>query len=980
MFKGEVFIGEVASVRHNSRMSFLIFVSMLLRLCVLGWGIVLRRRSRDWKPSAFVALMVLLLLHDIARIITQVNASGGWPLEMTADFELLMDFGLGLLMLAIASMLDRELRSDTYAVVAPKLVAVDGSSRLIRTAVAIAVVAIVTSGGVGWLAWNSSRSAVLDTVAHESLSISRSLANQVELRLPGTDDSAGRRQRTLVELENAWNRIEPPYEGSYLCVIESSGRLTLHSKNGKMVGTDVSQVIVDPAAAQPRTVKQLLERRENLATQNMNFRGLQQLAGYSYMPSIDSLVVVHVPTRLVEENIRKTAIPWAIGLAIVAGVLIPLSVVLLHHSYAVALGTAQTATSALGESQEQFRTVCTHVPVGIFICDRDGGCIYINEYTEKILGIPPDDALGLGWTKPLHPDDRDRVATEWQAAVRDGAQFESEFRFQHEDGLEVWVFGRSTAVRDTQQNITGYVGSVLDVTQRKQAEDALRHSEERYRDFVENSGLGVYLCEFDEPMPVDLPHEDQIKRLTSGCHFALCNDDFARMYGFESGNDMIGMRAIDLYRTNENEANAEFMRVMIANGYCVTDQISEEFDRHGQSVVFSNSCRGVVKDGHLLRVWGTQLDVTDRVLAERAVQASEARHKSLVRTAPVCIHEIDLNGRLLSMNQAGLTMLGAEQESDIVGAHFLHAVCATDRERITALFEDARAGKSSQFEFTTTEATGSRSFWSSFVPISSEFPTHSSGGHVQKLMGITEDVTQRNQAAAEREKLITELEQKNAELEQFTYTVSHDLKSPLVTIGGFMGMLKRDLAEQNFEAVDDDIAEVDGAVVKMKQLLDQLLELSRAGRVISTPVEVPFGELVEEALEAVQTDGVRLDVAGNLPTLCCDRIRIREVMQNLLENAVKFSRDQPEPCVEIGVLAGDNGGSPVLFVRDNGIGIDPVYSERIFDLFEQLDASREGTGIGLALCRRIVTIHGGRIWVESDGPGTGCTFFFTLGG
>lgn len=966
-------------------MSLFVLISTLLRLVVLVWAVVLWRRIHDWKPVCLFLCVILIAARDFAMMAGTATTSGDWSLEMTADLRQLPDFGLSLVMLVVVLLLDRELRSGIETGSLPKLQAATGSSRLMKTAIAVAVTAIMASAGVGWLAWNSSRQAVLNSVAHESLSISRSLANHVALKLQNSGDPAGMREKSLVELRNTWNLTEPPYEGSYLCVVESPGRLALHSKNEKMVGTDVSQVVVDPAAAQPRTVSKLLASRENLATQNTNFRGMQQLAGYTYMPSIDSLVVVHVPAKLVENNVRNAAIPWAIGLAVIAGVLIPVSVTLLHHSYTTAQGTAQTATSALGESQERFQSVCTHVPVGIFLGDRDGGCIYINEYTEEILGISPRDALGSGWTKPIHAADRDRVIQAWQAAVHDGAPFESVFRFRREDGHDTWVFGSVKAVRDDHQNITGYVGSVLDVTQLKQTEDALRRSEERYRGFVENSSQGIYLCEFDEPISIDLPEDEQARRLSSDYHFATCNDVFARMNGFESSADVIGLKACDLNPTpkddqfSRSDAPVERVLSMIRNGYQAADQISEEFDRHGQRVVFSKNCLGVIEDGCLRRVWGTQLDVTDRVLAERAMQASEARFKSLVRAAPVCIHEIDLAGRLLSMNQTGLAMIGVEQECDIVGKLFLDAVCEQDRERIAALLDDARTGKASYFEFTSSAATGSRYFSSSFIPISSSMPILSSGGHVEKLMGISQDITERKRAESERESLIADLERKNAELEQFTYTVSHDLKSPLVTIGGFMSMLKRDLAEQNIEAAHDDIAEVSGAVVKMKQLLDQLLDLSRVGRVISPPAEVPFGELVNEALELVSTDGLRLNVAANLPVIRCDRMRMREVLQNLLENAVKFSRNQPEPCIEVGGQAVNNGHSPVLFVRDNGIGIDPHYAERVFDLFEQLDGSMEGTGIGLALCRRIVNTHGGRIWVESEGPGTGCTFFFTLG-
>lgn len=121
-----------------------------------------------------------------------------------------------------------------------------------------------------------------------------------------------------------------------------------------------------------------------------------------------------------------------------------------------------------------------------------------------------------------------------------------------------------------------------------------------------------------------------------------------------------------------------------------------------------------------------------------------------------------------------------------------------------------------------------------------------------------------------------------------------------------------------------------------------------------------------------------MDIVTPLPVVYGDRVRLVEVMQNLIDNAVKFARNQPKPRIEIGARAAEPDGQPVFFVRDNGLGIDPQYHERVFGLFNKLDAQSEGTGVGLALVKRIVEVHGGRIWVESAGEGCGSTFCFTL--
>jgi PAS domain S-box-containing protein len=225
-----------------------------------------------------------------------------------------------------------------------------------------------------------------------------------------------------------------------------------------------------------------------------------------------------------------------------------------------------------------------------------------------------------------------------------------------------------------------------------------------------------------------------------------------------------------------------------------------------------------------------------------------------------------------------------------------------------------------------------------------------------------------------------ELKQKNAELERLNYTVSHNLKSPLVTIKGFLGCLDQDLARCDRERIEKDMHYIHSAADKMTRLLDELLEMSRVGRIVNPPVWVTFQTLVEEALGAVtgrvMERRVEVRLRNQSVTLYGDRSRLVEIWQNLVENAVKFTGDQASPWIEIG--AEPHGRDTVFFVRDNGIGIDPRHQAKVFGLFEKLDPNREGTGLGLALVKRIVELYKGTIWLESQGFGQGACFRFTL--
>jgi signal transduction histidine kinase len=244
---------------------------------------------------------------------------------------------------------------------------------------------------------------------------------------------------------------------------------------------------------------------------------------------------------------------------------------------------------------------------------------------------------------------------------------------------------------------------------------------------------------------------------------------------------------------------------------------------------------------------------------------------------------------------------------------------------------------------------------------------------------LQRELKERKRVEAEREVMYEDLEAKNAELEKFTYTVSHDLKSPLVTIGGFLGYIEKDLAKGDVARVQHSISRIREAAKKMHQLLDELLELSRIGRLANPSVTVSFGDLAREAIELVEGQlsarQVEVRVDADLPEIRVDRTRMIEVLQNLIVNAIKFMGEQDHPLIEIGVRNKDN--QQAFFVKDNGIGIAPEFHERIFGLFNKLDQFSDGTGIGLALVKRIVEVHGGKIWVESE-IGKGAAFFFTL--
>lgn len=360
----------------------------------------------------------------------------------------------------------------------------------------------------------------------------------------------------------------------------------------------------------------------------------------------------------------------------------------------------------------------------------------------------------------------------------------------------------------------------------------------------------------------------------------------------------------------------------------------------------------------------------------RALQESENQYRSIFENAQEGIFRASVAGRFIMVNPALIAMLGYHTADEVLALDLVQDVYLAAADRGRLLDEVTQKGSLTNVEVDWKKADGTTITVRLYSHI-----LYDTAHQVTGYEGLVLNVTEQKRMEIERETLIKELEAKNSELERFTYTVSHDLKSPLITIRGYLGYLQRDAAAGNMERFGQDITRITQASDKMHQLLNELLELSRIGRQTNLSEKIPFLSLirdVQDLLEGVLTQKqVQLHIAPDLPVVYGDRLRLIELLQNLIDNAQKYSGDQPKPEIWIGLERIENHQG-VFYVRDNGMGIEAAYFERVFGLFDKLNPTSEGTGVGLALVKRIIEIHGGRIWVESPGLGQGSIFFFTL--
>lgn len=381
--------------------------------------------------------------------------------------------------------------------------------------------------------------------------------------------------------------------------------------------------------------------------------------------------------------------------------------------------------------------------------------------------------------------------------------------------------------------------------------------------------------------------------------------------------------------------------------------------------------------GVLQGMYGLQIDITAQKTIETELQRSQLYYRGLVEDMPALICRFLADGTLTFVNDRYCQTFQRSRE-ELIGFNFYELIPPERRAQVAADIRQLTPEQPTmEHEHEVLQPDGTIG-WQHWI---NRLLLDDNGVPIEyQALGI--DVTERKKAEIERERLLNELTARNTELEQFAYTVSHDLKSPLITIKGFASYIQRDLEAGNLERIPADLQRIIAAADRMYQLLEDLLNLSRAGRKLSQPSRIGLGLLISEAAASVSSRlaerNVYLNLPPNLPEIYGDRTRLREVFQNLIDNAAKFMGDQPSPQIWIEARPADQPGFVLVSVRDNGIGIEPRHAQRIFGLFERLNMQIEGTGIGLALARRIVEAHGGKIWVESEGLGKGATFYLTL--
>jgi PAS domain S-box-containing protein len=443
-------------------------------------------------------------------------------------------------------------------------------------------------------------------------------------------------------------------------------------------------------------------------------------------------------------------------------------------------------------------------------------------------------------------------------------------------------------------------------------------------------------------------------------------------YGYRR-EELLGMRVHDLGPPEAGpQADAAMQRVM-TEGHALFERTLRH--RDGQYFHAEISSRLVELDGRQV-IESNVRDLSERVEAATRLHESERRLRDVLKAVQMGTWEWDMvSGDVRwSENVAALFGLPAGSFSGNYAA-YLQCVYPEDRSLLEGRIQLALTSDIPyEVEHRILWPDGSIRWLAGKGRV-----YRTPDGKPVRIAGTVMDVTQRKQGDLEREQLLHDLERRTAEMESFVYTISHDLKAPLITIHGFARLLEKDLARGDTAQVVDSLDEILKASEGMEKLIEDLLALARTGLIVGESKEVVLADLLADLASRcahhIEQERASVRLMGELPRLRVDPVRFGQVLQNLIENALTYHRPNVPPEIEIGAQRVE--GEFRLYVRDNGVGIPAIYQERIFGLFQRLDTHTEGTGVGLAIVRRIVEMHGGRIWVESE-PGKGSIFWIAL--
>jgi PAS domain S-box-containing protein len=617
-----------------------------------------------------------------------------------------------------------------------------------------------------------------------------------------------------------------------------------------------------------------------------------------------------------------------------------------HHT---PVGTFRAGESA-GEDQFE-RLVNGTTDHAIFMLDTDGMVVSWNNGAERIKGYRCEEVLGRHCSCFYLPEDvaAGKPQRELELATADG-RFEGEGWRVRKDGSHFWASVVVSPLRDKSGVLSGFAKVLRDITGRREVLEALRSSEAKFRGILESAPDAMVISDLRGSI-------------------LLVNAETERLFGY-TREELVGqnVEALVPERLRGKHPGHCHGRGIRKDNTEFPIEIGLSLIDTPEGALISNAIR----------------DVTARQQAQEALRASEEKLRLAVEAAEMGSWFWDIERQKISCSEKFITLYGLSADTKLTIEEILQLIHPDDRERIVqSVNSTLELGVPYDVEYRTVWPDSSV-HWIAAKGCAYRNPE----GRAIRMQGIVLDIDVRKAAQAalmEREALerrSAELKRSNDELQQFAYIAAHDLQEPLRMVASYTQLLSKRYKGRLDSDADEFIAfAVDGAH-RMQRLVEDLLAYCRVGTAGNEFRDISSDAALELALSnlqgAIQDSGATI-THDPLPRIVADSAQLVQLFQNVVGNAIKYRSAAP-PLVHVSA-ENKNGREWVFSMRDNGLGIGRQYFEKIFVMFQRLHGRNEfsGTGIGLALCKKIAERHGGRMWVESE-PESGSTFYLALPG
>lgn len=614
------------------------------------------------------------------------------------------------------------------------------------------------------------------------------------------------------------------------------------------------------------------------------------------------------------------------------------------------------AEDRLRDSEALYHSLVDSLPVCLLRKDIEGNFTFVNATYCDFFGVEPDDIIDKN-DFDIFPHDLALKYREGdRQVIEERLVYEDVERIQLRDGNMRHIDVIKTPVCDADNNVVGVQIIFSDVTDELALQAELKNVERRLQAILDNTSTVVYVKDLEG-------------------RYLLINREFETLFGVTL-SEVIGKNDYDLFPGEFADAFRAVDRRVAEHGETIEiEEVAPQADGLHTYISSKFPLRG--DQSEVYAVAGISTDITGRKRAEEQLRDSQQQLNLALTSAEIGTWSWDIAPDEIFWDDRTHDIFGLRRDT-FAGTHagFVAMLHPGDARRVQDAMEEClRHGDDFDIDYRIVWPEGNIRHITARAAV-----LRNDDGEPVRMTGVCLDITERKGAEQQLRRYASRLEATNRELEEFAYIVSHDLQEPLRTLSFFSDSLQADLADTISGEARRDLQFIADAAQRMQQLVRDLLTLSRAGRTEMRRDSVPLRECVQAALDVLSTrireTGAQVDVA-ELPVVQGDRTLLTQLFQNLVGNALKFVGPDDHPHVR--VVATRRDGAWVVGVQDNGIGIKPEFAKKIFAPFQRLHASSEyeGTGIGLAICRKVVQRHGGTIWVESQ-PGHGANFQFEL--